>query len=173
MAYLPGMIVVIVKWVLALGAVSWVVSWVVKLGLDQIPKAIRKHTFIPEIDVCVRLSDKPYFNYRPDIFSVVFSLTSVSGITKVVKGSVRFYNPDNPGEGEEQKVSARQMFEGKTEDFHIPFGALLFYDRVMSGESRLKAECNLTLERPNGELHEQNKRYTYDRNNKIFEVAHG
>jgi hypothetical protein len=81
--------------------------------------------------------------------------------------------PDKQAESEEQKIPARQLFEGKTEDFLIPFVPLMFYSRAMSGESILKAECNLTLERPNGKTHQQDKQYAYDWKNRVFEEDHG
>jgi hypothetical protein len=77
------MIAVILK------ALEALAEWLGKLAL----KAIRKHNYIPEVAVSVSLSNKPHWAHRSDIFSIVFSLTSVSRITKIVKGSVRFYNP--------------------------------------------------------------------------------
>jgi hypothetical protein len=160
-------IAVILKPLEALG--QWLGQWLGKLAL----RAIRKHNYIPKVAVNVSLSNKPHWAHRSDIFSIVFSLTSVSGITKVVKGSVRFYNPDKQTQGEEQKISARQLFEGKTEDFLMPFVPLPFYDSAMLGKSTVKAQCNLTLERPNGETHQQDKQYTYDWKNRVFEEDHG
>jgi hypothetical protein len=156
-----------------LGIIGWGVKWILEKVFRWVPQAIRKHTYVPEIDVRVQLSETPYFPNRPDIKSIVFSLTSIRGITKVVKGHVRFYNPDDPADGEEKHISATQMLESRREDFSLPFIKITFASRVMNGEARLEAECNLTLQRPNGETHQQDKRYIYNSRKKIFEEVQG
>ena len=136
-----------------------------------ITSAIRKETAIPEVYVRVEV-DGPHFANRTDIQSLIFSLTSRSGVTKVKQGRVRFYNPDNPREQDEQHTGEIQLFEGKDKDFRLPLVPIMFFDGVMSGKAHLKAECNLTLERPNGKPHQQDKRYTYDSKKHIFCEEH-
>jgi hypothetical protein len=132
-----------------------------------VPSAIRKHTFIPEITVYVEI-DGPHFPNRTDIKSIVFSLTSASGKTEIEEGCVRFYNPDKPTQQEEQHTGKIQLFEGKSKEFRLPFVPIPFHDSVMFGETRLKAECNLVLKRPNGKTHKQDNRYSYDSKKRIF-----
>lgn len=136
-----------------------------------IPTTIRKYTFIPEVFVRVEVNG-PHFPDRTDIKSVVFSLTSRSGVTKVKEGRVRFYDPDNPAKQEECHTGEIQLVEGQKENFRLPFVPITFFDGVMSGKALLKAECNLTLERPNGKPHQQDKRYTYDKQKRIFVEEH-
>jgi len=63
--------------------------------------AIRNYFAIPEIFVHVEING-PHFPHRTDIQSIVFSLTSRSGIAKVKEGRVRFYDPDDPTKQEEK-----------------------------------------------------------------------
>ena len=140
---------------------------VLKYCLGFIPAIIRRHTYIPEVFVRVEING-PHYPNRTDINSIVFSLTSRSGITKVKEGRVRFYDLDNPTDQQEQNTGEFKLFEGKEKEFRLPFTPIGFSQRVMVGEACLKAECNLALERPNGKPHEQDKRYTYDSKKRIF-----
>jgi hypothetical protein len=116
--------------------------WSILTGiLKFVPAIIRKYTFIPEVFVRVEMNG-PYRPNRPDIQSIVFSLTSRTGISKVEEGCILFYNPDNPTQQEKQHTGKIQLFEGKEKEFRLQFTPLTFADRVMIGESRLKAECN-------------------------------
>jgi hypothetical protein len=146
------------------GAILKLADWV--LGI------VKRSSHVPKIEVVPHLDGQPFFTYLTDITRVVFTLTNAGTMkTKILEGYVRISNPDKAAHEDKREIPKTHLTEGEHKKFFAMFKPM-FHQAVMSGEAILKAECNLTLERPNGRPHEQSNRYTYNVSKKRFEEDH-
>ncbi len=135
--------------------------------------AIWKNRHIPLIDVNPHLDGLPFpLPNRTDIARVTFTLTNDDTTkTKILEGYVRISNPNKATDEQKTNITKTHFAVGEHKDFFVQFPPP-FHQRVMSGEAVLKAECNLTLQRPNGQSHKQSNQYTYNASKKQFEEDH-
>ncbi len=86
-------------------------------GTLRVKQWLHKVNYVPELDVRVSLTNKPFYPNWMDIPSIVFTLTSPNGITKLIEGSVRIWNPHDVADGQKEYLPNMTFLEGKAEEF--------------------------------------------------------